>query len=369
MPRRGNSTDIFMRRMFSFLAITLVIVSCQSDQSKKPIVIEEVSISQKTILPGPEYLSEWGLFKGELANLEPVDGMIPYDLNTQLFTDYASKLRFVKLQSGTSAQFDATEVLDFPLETILVKNFFYPSETSKNGRRIIETRLLVHIPEGWNALTYVWNEEQTEAVLTLSGVTLPVSWTDESGLLKEVDYSVPNLVQCKSCHERKGRMTPIGPTVRQLNREYPYTADESANQIDTWKALGLLEGVPAGTLPKLPVWNDESTGTLSERARAWLEINCAHCHRSDGPAKNSGLHLLASETDKYRLGINKPPVAAGRGSAGLKYAVVPGNPEESILVHRIASSDPGVMMPELGRKLVHEEGVQLVADWIASMED
>ena len=350
------------------LVLIVLLMGCQSSEKQKPIVIEEVSINTKKILPGPELLSDWNLFRGDLADLDPVDGMIPYDLNTPLFTDYASKLRFIKLPEGASANFNAKEVLDFPLETILVKNFYYPSETSKNGRKLVETRLLVHIPAGWNALTYVWNEEQTEAVLTLSGESVPVVWKDDNGLIREVGYSVPNLVQCKSCHERNGRMTPIGPTVRQLNKTYPYTAQESTNQIDKWKTLGLLEGVPTGTLPKLPVWDDESTGTLADRARAWLEINCAHCHRSEGPAKNSGLHLLTDESDPYRLGVNKPPVAAGRGSAGMKYAIVPGKPQESILVHRITSTDPGVMMPELGRKLVHEEGVQLVRDWIASME-
>src|SRR5690606_5381795 len=97
-------------------------------------------------------------------------------------------------------------------------------------------------------------------------------------------------------------------------------------------------------------------------------INCAHCHRAEGPARNTGLYLTFAEGDPYKLGVRKPPVAAGRGSGGLKYGIVPGEPEESILMHRIESLDPGVMMPEVGRKMRHEEGIALVRDWIKAME-
>ena len=93
-----------------------------------------------------------------------------------------------------------------------------------------------------------------------------------------------------------------------------------------------------------------------------------HCHRADGPAKNSGLYLLASENDPSRLGVGKAPVAAGKGSGGLLYGIVPGKPDESILQYRIESVHPGVMMPELGRSITHEEGVALVRQWIKEMQ-
>jgi uncharacterized repeat protein (TIGR03806 family) len=333
------------------------------------MIIEEVSIIRKTILPGPEYLSQWNLFDGDLSNLQPAQGVLPYDLNTPLFSDYADKLRFIKLPAGTKAHFRHPEVMDFPQGTILVKNFLYEKAQVGNlkKRKIIETRLLVHEAAGWNALTYVWNEGQTDAKIEIAGTTVPVRISREGGEVMSINYSVPNLVQCKSCHEKGGRMTPIGPTVRQLNKKLAYNEGQVVNQIDRWKLLGMLEGVPTGTLPKLAVWDDTETGTLNERARAWLEINCAHCHQSDGPAKNTGLYLTSYERDAYRLGINKPPVAAGRGSGGLQFAVVAGQPDQSFLLHRISSNDPGIMMPELGRKLVHEEGVKLIEEWIISL--
>ncbi|MFY0608648.1 MAG: hypothetical protein JXR10_18160 [Cyclobacteriaceae bacterium] len=318
----------------------------------------------------PKLLSEWGLFLEPLNQLDPKVGIYPYDLNTPLFTDYASKLRFVRLPEGSSAKYHPSEVMDFPIETILIKNFFYPADMRVAGeeRRIIETRLLIHQTSGWEALTYVWDDAQTDAALEVAGRTVPVSWTDESGELKKVNYSVPNLVQCKSCHELSAKMSPIGPSARQLNKGYQY-ASGFMNQLDFWAQQGILTHLPEeNQRPQLPVWNDPKTGSIEQRSRAWLEANCAHCHRTEGPAKNTGLYLTYSEEDPYKLGVSKPPVAAGRGSGGLQYGIVPGEPQSSILLYRINSLDPGVMMPELGRKLRHEEGVELIREWIAGMD-
>ena len=117
----------------------------------------------------------------------------------------------------------------------------------------------------------------------------------------------------------------------------------------------------------MAVWDDPDSGTLEARARAWLEINCAHCHNPDGPARNSGLDLLASQRNPTAYGIYKSPVAAGRGSGGREFDIVPGQPDKSILVFRVDSTDAGIMMPELGKRLVHKEGLALVRQWIAAM--
>jgi uncharacterized repeat protein (TIGR03806 family) len=162
-------------------------------------------------------------------------------------------------------------------------------------------------------------------------------------------------------------MLPIGPKARQLNRDFAYS-DGKENQLARWSRSGVLAGAPAPEqAPRLAVWDDPKSGSLETRARAWLEINCAHCHSPEGPARNSGLDLLAAQQNPTSYGVMKPPVAAGIGSGGLPYDIVPGKPDESILAFRIASTHPGVMMPELGKRLVHTEGVALVREWIASM--
>ncbi|GAB4056003.1 SO2930 family diheme c-type cytochrome [Spirosoma litoris] len=318
----------------------------------------------------PEKLSDYGFFKGKPANQEPAAGVVPYALNTPLFSDYAEKLRFIKLPSGQSVAYNDSAVLNFPIGTTLIKTFYYPNDfrDPAKGRRLMETRLLVHQPEGWKAFDYVWNDEQTDAFLEVAGDTKAVNYIDSKGVTHQQNYTIPNLNQCKGCHNRSETMTPIGPSVRQLNGDLAYGATNE-NQLLYWKKAGMLTGLPAlANCPKTPIWNKPETGSLNDRARAWLDINCAHCHNPKGPAMTSGLNLSISETDPTALGILKTPVAAGRGSGGHPFDIVPGKPDESILIYRLNSTDPGEMMPELGRKVVHIESVELMREWIKTMK-
>ena len=107
---------------------------------------------------------------------------------------------------------------------------------------------------------------------------------------------------------------------------------------------------------------------LADRAKAYLDINCAHCHREEGPASTSGLFLSYEQTDPLKLGINKTPVAAGNGAGNHQFDIVPGKADESILVHRMNSTAVGVAMPEIGRTSIHREGVELIRAWINEME-
>lgn len=317
----------------------------------------------------PEKLAAYGLFRGDGSTQEPAQGVVSYDIRTPLFTDYALKYRFVKLPPGTSAEYHETEAFAFPVGTILVKTFAYPHDFRDpgKGRRLIETRLLIHNPEGWVGLPYVWNEEQTEATLKIAGVARDVSWIHADGEQRTINYLVPNMNQCRSCHENRQVMAPIGPKARHLNKDYHYPESRD-NQLAHWTRTGILRGAPAPEeAPRLAVWDDPATGSVEQRARAWLEVNCAHCHNPNGPARTSGLDLLASQAEAYRYGVMRTPVAAGRGSGGRLYDIVPGKPDESILLYRIHSTEPGVMMPELGRRLVDAEGAALVRAWIASL--
>ncbi|GAB4017465.1 SO2930 family diheme c-type cytochrome [Spirosoma koreense] len=318
----------------------------------------------------PEKLSDYGFFNGKLANQQPAPGVVPYALNTPLFSDYAEKLRFVKLPAGQSVAYNDTAVLAFPIGTTLIKTFYFPTDfrDPAKGRRLIETRLLVHQTEGWKAFDYVWNDEQTDAFLDVAGDTKTVRYVDMQGQEHQQPYLIPNLNQCKGCHNRAEKLVPIGPSVRQLNGELAYTGG-TENQLIHWQRSGLITGLPTlEKCPKAPVWNKPETGSLADRARAWLDINCAHCHNPSGPAMTSGLNLSVSETNPTALGILKAPVAAGRGSGGRPFDIVPGKPDESILIYRLHSTDPGEMMPELGRKTVHTESLDLLREWIKAMK-
>jgi len=332
--------------------------------------------------PFPEKLSAWGLFRGTGWTLEPQAGVIPYELNTPLFSDYAEKYRTLWVPPGQAAAYRDAEVFDFPVGTILSKTFMYPADgkvpaakgaqrTAGNGDkrfRLLETRVLVRAKQGWVSLPYVWNEEGTDATLEVVGSSRAEEVTHASGEKLPVHYMIPNVNQCQGCHERDKAMTPIGLQARHVNRDYPY--DEGPeNQLARLTRVGYLKGAPApGAAPRNAVWNDPSTGTLEERARAYLEANCAHCHDRRGPAASSGLYLAMQEKEPHTLGRCKAPVAAGRGAGkDLPFDIVPGRPERSILVYRMDSKDPGVMMPELGRSLIHDEGVALIREWVRQM--
>ena len=309
-------------------------------------------------------LSEYHFFEGPLADLRPAEGIIRYELNTPLFSNYAEKIRFFKLPEGAHISYEDSLAFDFPTGTVLIKNFYFPKDFRRpeKGKRIIETRLLVNETDGWQAYPYIWNEEQTDAYYDPAGETTTVDYISASGRRVRTNYVIPNKNQCKGCHVKNDKVLPIGPNARQLNR---LDAGGKNNQIATWVALGILKGIPEdSSIPKMAVWDDPATGGVNARARAYLDSNCGHCHSPSGPANTSGLFLDFFENDPAHLGVNKSPIAAGRGAGNLNFDIDPGKPQNSILVFRMKTNDPAIAMPEIGREQIHREGVELIEQWI-----
>lgn len=305
-------------------------------------------------------LADYGLFD---AADNPAPGVQPYTLGTPLFSDHAEKYRFIWMPPGSQAQYRPSGVLAFPVGTVLIKRFGYPADLRRPWDKValVETRLLIHRASGWAALSYV--EEPGGAVLKRAGKRVPIRITGFDGQPMSIDYAVPNQNQCKQCHQDGEAITPIGPTAGNLNHGL---FGDGPSQLAVWQAGGRLAGLPAANWPRLARWNDPAE-PLEARARAYLAVNCGHCHSRGGFASNSGLYLNPEEKVPAHLGIMKRPVAAGRGSGGLSFSILPGQPDQSILVHRMASSDPGIMMPQFGRSMAHAEGLALVRAWIAAM--
>ncbi|HXH20051.1 MAG TPA: SO2930 family diheme c-type cytochrome [Chitinophagales bacterium] len=343
--------------MFAILALT----SCRRDEPFLPADNVES-------MPYPN-LSDYGFFTGEMKRLEPAARVIPYDLNTPLFSDYAGKARFIYIPAGKQAVYNSDDVFDFPVGTIFIKTFYFQHDlrNPSSGRTFVETRLIIRKSAGWEAASYVWNDSQTEAAYYVAGKNVNVSWLHYDGSTRSTLYHIPNKNECKGCHNDSEILVPIGPKARNINKDYSYS-DGVMNQLEKWASAGILSGAPAAAAaPRVPVWDDATTGSLNDRARAYLDINCAHCHHERGPANSSGLLLTYDEANPTALGICKPPVAAGTGSGGLKYNIVPGKPDVSIMIYRMNSAEPDVAMPELARSVIHSEGVQLIRDWIASL--
>jgi len=367
-----------LHRWLMGVAALLALAACSGTRAPGPVHFFAEGM--------PERLSDWNVLYVDDGRLRLNAQVQPYDLDTALFTDYAHKLRTVWMPPGTSARYRADEALDFPVGTIISKTFYYPRGEGDTvlrsddagpeadggltlGKvRLVETRLLVRRASGWIALPYVWNAEQNEARLMRTGELVPLTLAGTDGKREQVEYMVPDENQCAGCHgtDLKSRQIfPIGPKARHLNHDFAYV-DGPANQLDHWQRIGYLGEVPQGELPRNAAWND-AQASLEARARSYLDINCGHCHSQKGAARTSGMWLDANTHDPLRLGRCKLPIAAGQGTGNRAWDIMPGAPDDSILTYRIESTDPGVMMPELGRSIVHEEGVELIRQWIAAM--
>ena len=315
----------------------------------------------------PDKLSEFGFFEDAPSQI-PTKNVIPYELISTLFSDYTKKNRFVYVPDSLQANYKTDAVYQFPLGSALIKTFYYikNEQLEKSEHQLLETRLLLRKKDGWHAASYVWDDAQMEAELKIAGATINTSWVDKSGENRNVRYRVPNKNQCQECHEANKQIIPIGPKARNLNKNKKYIdADTELNQLHYWLDNKIIDYFP-DLLDLVVDWRD-GTENLNARARSYLAINCGHCHSPVGNGASSGLYLEFTEKRLNHLGVMKKPVAAGRGSGNRLYSINPGKPEESILLYRMQSMDPGEMMPESGRSLVHEEGVNLIKEWIREM--
>jgi len=315
-------------------------------------------------------LSSFRLFADQADPTQNANGGgVLYDLSTPLFSDYTIKDRFVFLPDGTQAVYRNEEVFDFPVGTIISKTFSVQSDLANpdSARELIETRLLIHRQGGWVALPYIWNSNKSDAVLTITGGTQTISWFDINGIMQSTDYAIPNTNNCANCHGDDD-LIPIGPKAIYLNSDLDRGDGGALNQIENWANAGLLIDVPANSadIPIAPYFLD-AAANLMDRARAYLDINCAHCHSETGAAGTTGLYLEYTRPFGREVGECKAPVAAGRGSGGLDYDIVPGDASQSIMTFRMDSNETDIAMPELARSVIHTEGVELIKDWINAM--
>jgi uncharacterized repeat protein (TIGR03806 family) len=255
-----------------FLALLLV----------SSVVLSQAAPSDSAILSKspPKLLSEFGFFD-DLKAQKPAEGVVPFQLNTPLFSDRAVKRRFVYMPQGKAAKYDAAEAFDFPVGAALIKTFAFPADYRKPDQnvRLTETRVLLRQEAGWQAWAYVWNGEQTDAMLKIAGAKVDVKTIDEDGVPLAFTYSVPNKNQCKACHAFNGEIVPLGPKARNLNRNLEYGAG-AENQLAHWAAAGMLDDAASSEeAPRVADWRDAGE-PVEARARAWLDVNCAHCHIS-----------------------------------------------------------------------------------------
>ena len=185
-------------------------------------IIEALEPARKSVQLAPEDADAHFNLGNTFKDLIPADKVYPYAVNTPLFSNYAEKARFIYLPSGKKMALELHGPVRFDDGAVLIKNFYYPvDQTSPNDEReLLETRLLIKEKDGWKPLNYLWNEDQTDAILNYVGAKIDMNWTNKNGEEKKVVYQVPNLNQCKNCHNRNNKISPIGVTAAQLNRQY-----------------------------------------------------------------------------------------------------------------------------------------------------
>jgi uncharacterized repeat protein (TIGR03806 family) len=253
------------------------------------------------------------------------------------------KQRLVYIPDGTQVTHIDNGIPDFPEGSILVKTFYYPVDErdATQGHQVIETRLEILSDGEWNVGTYVWNEEQTDAELILKGKDTTVSWIDTTGSERSIDYHYPSQKECVACHQQEEAVAPIGPSMRNLNIEIA-SADLTQNQLDHLQATNLMASVDASTVSTIPDYKDESL-PLEDRARAYMDMNCAHCH-------NPGGWKEASNRDfdfRFETSLSDSHIA-----------------EKKDKIKRVLENGE---MPYLGVTVLHEEGVALVVEYLDSL--
>ncbi len=360
-------------------------------------------------------LSQYNLFSNDQDPRSTPNGNgVPFVLNSKLFSDYATKYRVLFMPEGGKAVFvEGTErspntTLNFPVGTVLAKTFAFTDES--NGTETpVETRLLIKRQNSsgqaiWDGIPYIWETNASGkrvARLAMGGGKVPASWHFKDVNSGELltgstdSYTIPNANQCITCHsndDQPAGSAPIGLKPRNLNRAYVPESSfmgnsgqggfPQVNQLKYWKDQGLLAGAPsfnldgngvATNVERLPKWNvpgdsgkePGSAADIEDRVRAYLEVNCQHCHNDRGAASNTGYYLDHFRKVGASYGICKRPTATGGGSCDRTRVIIPGSADQSIVSCRVAEpTDPEKKMPPIARSVAHTEASALLDLWI-----
>lgn len=356
------------------IVVVMLVLSCEKDDDFDAEECNIPNIPDTSLVnldlnsvPYPK-LSDYNLFQGELSDMNPQDDVIPYDILSHLFTDYAQKLRFIWMPDSVSSSYAGDgEILDFPVGTVIIKHFYYDNVQPADERRIIETRLLIRTEQEWLFADYAWNEEQNEGFYDPNGSFTDVDFVDENGISRQINYRIPSETECETCHQVDYQPIPIGPKPQGMNMMMNYSSG-AMNQLDKWRALGMMDNsLPSSDEIVSVVDYSDETADLEMRVRSYVDINCSHCHSDGAYCDYRPMRFAFDETgDPENLGVCVTPDDQSIG-IDQTHIVSAGAPQNSMLIHRISSTEEAERMPLVGRTIVHEESIQLIEEWISSL--
>jgi uncharacterized repeat protein (TIGR03806 family) len=351
-----------------FLALLIPIIflsSCSSNDDEYIAIPVSPVVMDLSQVPYPK-LSDYKFFGGEMKNQTPSYGVIPFKPTSELFTDYALKKRFIWMPNGTKANYNGDgNILVLPVGAAIVKTFYYNNVQPLNTTQIIETRIQIHKSTGWIFVNYVWNSNQTEAFLQTQSSNVPISWIDENSILKTINYHIPSDTDCIRCHGNNTARFPIGIKPQNLNSNFNYS-DGTKNQLTKLIEFGYLENNLPSSIVSVVDYKDNSK-SLNLRVRSYFDINCAHCHTDGGEAEVYELRFAFNQTNvSTNMGVC---LNANHQLVGYSGNIVRvGDVSQSILHYRMnTETDVNYRMPAIGRTIRHQEGVQLIEQWINSL--
>ncbi|MEX0314619.1 MAG: Ig-like domain-containing protein [Allomuricauda sp.] len=306
----------------------------------------------------PETLSETDIFT-DMQNLTPNSGIIPYGVNTPLWSAGTTKKRWISIPSDGQVDSDEERInysenssWGFPIGTVFIKHFEHP-----NGQKL-ETRLWIHGEDGqWFGSTYRWRNDGLEADLLLDGAEEELTIENET-----FTYLYPSANQCNNCHNQNSGWV-LGFNTRQLNRDnfYPSTG-RTSNQLETLSHLGLIPLVDTeNVLTSVPI--DDNSKNLEIRARSYLDSNCAHCHLPGNTRASFDTRL---GTPLPLQGLINGEIIEGLGAVDPK-VIRPQDISNSILFHRMNSIETNIAMPPLAKGRIDKEAVRLIENYINSL--
>ena len=350
----------------AIILIFTVFTSCSDkDDEYTPVSPVVVDLTQVPYLK----LSDYHFFEGDMKNQIPSLNVIPYEPASSLFTDYASKKRFIWMPADVKANYVAdNKILDFPIGTALIKTFYYTTIQPDNTTQIIETRLMVRHADGWKFYEYLWNDEQTDANLVtgsdfVNGSSKSITFKKPNNEIITTNYRIPSDAECFACHKINETATPIGVKPQNLNHNFNFS-NGNKNQLLKLKEQGYLTSYPASIVSSVDY--HDATQPLDLRVRSYVDANCAHCHQDEARCYYRPIRFPFAQTNvDSNIGICL--VADEAISPTLTKIVSPGNFSKSILHYRISTNDESERMPLLVRTIVHDEGVALIEEWISSL--
>jgi uncharacterized repeat protein (TIGR03806 family) len=321
----------------------------------------------------PRKLSETGLF-ADVAAHQAAPGVIPYSINAEMWSDGATTERFVAVPDLEKlGVYDSTNVQvgyiegqwSFPIDSVLVKTVSIETEVgAPASRRRLETQILHRHGDAWQAYNYVWNDEQTDAVLSPEkGLdrTLEIRDSSAPGGVRKQTWHFASRSECILCHTtRAGSIHAFHP--EQLDRLHDYGSGP-ADQLATLSHIGLFEQPAPVEHPLLVDPRDESAD-LDPRARAYLHVNCAHCHRRGGGG-SAAFDIRHEYTLQKANILNQRPTQGTFGIVGAEI-ITPGDPYRSVLYYRMAKLGRG-RMPHFGSTVVDVAGLDLMHNWLESL--